>query len=66
MPPSIRHLENRLKSRETETPESIARRIGKAEVELLTANQFDVIILNDSLEHAYEEAKKVVAKFFVD
>ena len=30
MPPSIQHLEERLKSRETETPESIARRIGKA------------------------------------
>ena len=33
MPPSIQHLEARLKMRETETPASIARRIGKAEVE---------------------------------
>src|ERR1044072_3908135 len=31
MPPSIEHLESRLRTRETETPESIARRIGKAE-----------------------------------
>lgn len=65
MPPSISHLEKRLKSRDTETPESIARRIGKAEVELLTANQFDTLILNDRLENAFEEAEKVVKTFFL-
>jgi guanylate kinase len=63
MPPSIEHLEKRLKSRETETPESIARRIGKAEVELLTANQFDIVVLNDTLEHAFAEAEKAVKAF---
>lgn len=63
MPPSIEHLENRLRSRETETPESIARRIGKAEVELQTANQFDKIVLNDNLDHAFTEAEKVVKQF---
>ncbi len=63
MPPSIQHLENRLKMRETETPESIARRIGKAEVELQTATQFDKIVLNDTLEHAFAEAEKVVREF---
>jgi len=63
MPPSIAHLEARLKMRETETPESIARRIGKAEVELQTADQFDKIILNDTLEHAFTEAEKVVGAF---
>lgn len=63
MPPSIQHLENRLKMRETETPESIARRIGKAEVELQTAKQFDKIVLNDTLEHAFAEAEKVVTEF---
>lgn len=63
MPPSIQHLEDRLKLRETETPESIARRIGKAEVELQTADQFDTVILNDALEHAFIEAEKVVGEF---
>lgn len=62
-PPSIASLEARLKSRETETPESIARRIGKAEQELKTADQFDVIILNDVLEKAIEEAVTVVNEF---
>ena len=64
MPPSIQHLEDRLKMRETETPESIARRIGKAANELKTANEFDKIILNDTLEHAFVEAEKVVREFF--
>ena len=63
MPPSIEHLENRLKSRETETPESIARRIGKAEVELQTAQQFDKIVFNDNLEHAFTEAEQIVKAF---
>ena len=45
MPPSIEHLEARLRQRETETPESIARRIGKAEHELKQGILFDTIIL---------------------
>jgi guanylate kinase len=63
MPPSIKDLEIRLKSRETETPESIARRIGKAENELQTAHLFDKIILNDKLENAFAEAEKVASDF---
>ncbi|MFY9309975.1 MAG: guanylate kinase [Bacteroidia bacterium] len=63
MPPSIQHLEKRLKMRETETPESIARRIGKAENEIKTAELFDKIILNDSLDHAFEEAERIVSEF---
>lgn len=61
--PSIQHLENRLKLRETETPESIARRIGKAEQEMLLAPQFDKIVLNDKMEHAFEQAEEIVMEF---
>jgi len=63
MPPSIEHLETRLKMRETETPESIARRIGKAGTELQTSVHFDKIILNDDLKKAFAEARKVVSEF---
>lgn len=63
MPPSVQHLEMRLKSRETETPESIARRVAKAEKELTSAPLFDKIILNDKLEYAFEEAENVVSEF---
>lgn len=62
-PPSIQHLEKRLKSRKTETPESISRRIGKAEVELSYADKFDYILLNDDLNKAFLEAEEVVGEF---
>jgi guanylate kinase len=63
MPPSIKHLEERLKQRNTETPESIARRMAKAAQELQTAKQFDVQILNDNLEKALKEAEQIVSNF---
>ena len=63
MPPSIQSLEDRLKKRETETPESIARRLGKAKVELESAPQFDHILKNDVLEKACLEAEGLVGKF---
>lgn len=61
--PSIGHLEARLNLRETETPESIARRIGKAEKEMAFASQFDYQLLNDDLEKACREAEEVVSAF---
>lgn len=63
MPPSIESLEARLRQRETETPESIARRMGKAEQELKTADQFDKILLNTDLQAAFIEAEKIVKEF---
>ena len=63
MPPSIQDLEMRLKSRKTETSESIARRIGKAENELKTVDLFDKVILNDKLENAFVEAERIVSEF---
>ena len=63
MPPSLTSLEERLMKRETETKESIARRMGKAEQELKTADQFDVILPNDDLEEALKQAEEIVKAF---
>jgi guanylate kinase len=63
MPPSIKILEERLNSRSTDSPESIARRVEKAEKELKTADLFDVFILNEVLEDALVKAEKVVTEF---
>lgn len=63
MPPSIKILEERLRLRNTESAESIARRIDKAEKELKTAKLFDVFILNENLDAAFEKAEKVVGDF---
>ena len=63
MPPSIKILEERLNSRQTDSPESIALRVEKAEKELQTAKLFDCFILNEYLETACKEAEKVVSEF---
>ena len=63
MPPSIKILEERLKTRSTDNPESIVRRVAKAEKELKTAELFDTFILNEKLEEALVKAEKVVGDF---
>lgn len=63
MPPSIEELEARLRGRATETEDRLAKRIGKAQEELNTADQFDVILLNDHLEEACNKAKELVGNF---
>jgi len=63
MPPSIETLRERLENRETETAESIARRMGKAEYELKQAEEFDVVLLNDDLEQACAKAKELISEF---
>lgn len=61
-PPSVEELKIRLKKRSTESEEKINMRIAKASVEMATAPRFDFIIENDTLEHALEEAEKLVAE----
>lgn len=62
-PPSVNELRTRLKNRSTETEEKIAMRIAKAEHELSFAPQFDVVVVNDTLENAVIEAEKLVRNF---
>ena len=63
MPPSIKILEERLRQRSTDSPESIGRRIAKAEKELKTAELFDTFILNENLQEACTKAENVVKEF---
>lgn len=62
-PPSVEELRNRLQGRGTDAPEVIESRITKAEFELGYADKFDVIIVNDDLETAQNEAFKVISDF---
>ena len=62
-PPSLEELHKRLIGRATDTPEAIERRIAKAEQELQYKDKFDVIIVNDKLETALEQAAEIVGKF---
>ncbi len=62
-PPSIDVLRERLIRRATDKPEVIESRVAKAELELSYAPQFDVVIVNDVLEKAQQEALQVVQTF---
>ncbi|XP_018357300.1 PREDICTED: guanylate kinase isoform X2 [Trachymyrmex septentrionalis] len=62
-PPSTMELERRLKARNTETEESLKRRllIAKSELEYgETPGNFDVVIQNDKLEEAYQILRNFV------
>ena len=62
-PPSIDELKIRLKKRKTETDDKINMRVAKASAELATAPLFDVVILNEDLDKALNEAVTLVAGF---
>jgi guanylate kinase len=62
-PPSIDELKIRLKKRKTESADKINMRVAKASAELATAPLFDTIVINDTLEHALEEAHQKIKTF---
>ena len=61
--PSIHVLEQRLRNRGTDSDEKIAMRLAKAKQEFATAKDFDHIIVNDDLERAYDDLKRIVSPF---
>ena len=62
-PPSIAELKRRLTMRNTDTPETIEKRLAKAEHELTFENQFDITIVNDDLLSSSLEIKDIIANF---
>lgn len=64
-PPSLNILEERLRSRGTDDPSSLDKRLKKAETELQYAKDFDVVLLNDTLEIALKEAEELVKNFLI-
>jgi guanylate kinase len=53
-PPSIEELEARIRKRGQETEEAIARRLARAKVEMDSAHEFDVQIMNDDFDMTVE------------
>jgi len=62
-PPSIDALLNRLKSRKTETLESLQQRMSRAKMEMNYEKEFDFTIINDDLNLAKKEAIELVGTF---
>ncbi len=55
LPPSVKELENRLNGRGTDSAEVIAKRMADARNTISHYNEYDYVIINDSLELAFEE-----------
>jgi guanylate kinase len=62
-PPDLKTLEQRLRGRGTDSEEKLKERIAKAEKELTYAQEFDVVLTNDNLDTAFDEAKRLVGEF---
>lgn len=62
-PPSPEILFQRLEGRNTETEESLKKRIGKAAKELSYEDKFDAVLVNDNLENAFRKAEDMVNDF---
>lgn len=63
MPPSLTVLKQRLEARESETKESLEKRLAKSGLELSFADQFSYIIVNDELQKTIREAELLVNDF---
>lgn len=64
-PPSFEILEERLRSRRTESDEEIKNRLNRAEEENKYKEYFDYIIINDKLENAYKEIEEISKKHLI-
>ena len=62
-PPSVEALRQRLNGRGTDAPEVIEDRIKRAEFELSFAPKFDLVVVNDNLETAKQEAYTDIKEF---
>ena len=57
--PSLEVLKERLNDRGTESPESLSRRLFKANFEMSFQNQFDVVLINENLNKSLAEAQRL-------
>jgi guanylate kinase len=63
VPPSLEELEKRLRGRKTDNDEVIRIRLKNAEKELQYKHKYNHIIVNDELENAVSELKKVILSY---
>ncbi len=65
-PPSREELERRLTGRGTDDPEVIAERLKNSLAELERKNDFDFNVVNDDIDRAYIDLKKVIMDIMVN
>ncbi len=59
LPPSMTELERRLRSRGLDDEKTIERRLANARQEIPEARWYDALVVNDSLDVAYDELRSV-------
>jgi guanylate kinase len=59
-PPSMEELTRRLMGRQTESEESLHRRIDRAQMEMAMQSDFDAIVVNDEIERATDELEQLL------
>jgi guanylate kinase len=62
-PPSLETLRKRLEKRGTDSPEKIALRLAKVEVEMADSVHFEHIIINDILADTLAETQRIIRNF---
>ena len=62
LPPDVEELRRRLVGRATDSPEVIEQRVAKADYELGFAPQFDFRVVNDDLDDAVDEARRIITQ----
>lgn len=62
-PPSVHTLIERLINRNTETPQSLEKRINKVKREMAYENSFDIVLVNDLLDISFKEAEHITETF---
>ena len=60
LPPSMKELENRLRSRGTENEDDIKKRLDIAREEVKRSKDYDFIVINDDLESASDNVLSIV------
>lgn len=63
LPPDIKELEVRLRGRNTDSEDSLRRRLDKAEFEMSFADQFDARVVNRDLDRAVEDVEQIIKAF---
>ena len=64
-PPSLEELKRRLYERDSETEESLQKRIENAEREMQFKDEYDYVIMNDQLEKAVVEFSDIINRHAV-
>lgn len=59
LPPSLGELRRRLRDRGTDDAETIARRLQRGRQELLAAQDFDYLVINDDLARAVDDLEAI-------